>query len=371
MRAMPRSQDPSESSIVVSPPNGRPYPVRFGVDWDSFVAGTPVRPRRAVVIGDSTTAPLHGGPVAQAWRAAGSETLELDFPAGERSKCRAEKARLEDALFEASIDRDDLLVAVGGGVTTDLVGFVAATYHRGLEWIAVPTSLLAQVDAAIGGKTGLNVPAGKNLVGAIHHPREVWVASSALATLPADEARQGLAEAIKHGWIGAADLFERLEKTLPGGAALAQEDLRAAVAYKAGVVSEQDEDRGKREILNAGHTVAHAIERASENAVPHGRAVAIGLVVEARVAESKSGVSVADRARLERLLLAVDLPVQSDLPFEAIRPFLGADKKTRSGVIRCVLPSAIGAVMRDGDAWSHPVAVEDLRAAWERAPEPA
>ena len=354
--------------VQIRPPGKPAYPVYFGESLQTLVRLVlPSERRRVAIIGDAHTAVLHGAPLMEALRADGHEVFELWFEAGERAKIRATKERLENQLLEHGVDRDDLLIAVGGGVTTDMVGFIAATYHRGMNWLAAPTSLLAQVDAAIGGKTGLNTPAGKNLIGAVHHPEAVLIASETLETLPADEYRQGWAEAIKHGLIRDAVLFERLERLAERGAIFSEADLRAVVAVKAAVASEEDEDRGLRAILNAGHTVAHAIEQASDHAVPHGDAVAIGLHVEARVAEGMQLLPSADRERLVALLERVGLPVVPEVSFERALPYFFTDKKSRAGSIRCALPRAIGAMAPADSGWTHEVEPDRLRHAWDDA----
>ena len=354
--------------IQIRPPGKPAYPVYFGESLETLVRlALPPGRRRIAVIGDAHTAVLHGAPLMEALRADGLEVFELWFEAGEQAKTRATKERLEDRLLEHGVDRDDLLIAVGGGVTTDMVGFVAATYHRGMNWIAAPTSLLAQVDAAIGGKTGLNTAVGKNLIGAVHHPQAVLIAADTLKTLPANEYRQGWAEAIKHGLIRDAELFERLERLAARSDVFGEDDLRAVVAVKAAVVSEEDEDRGLRAILNAGHTVAHAIEQASGHTVPHGDAVAIGLHVEARLAEEMQLLSAPDRKRLVALLKRAGLPVVPSVPFDRALPFFSTDKKTRAGQIHCALPRAIGAMSQAADGWTHAVEPDRLRQAWDKA----
>ncbi|HET7427516.1 MAG TPA: 3-dehydroquinate synthase, partial [Gemmatimonadales bacterium] len=205
----------------------------------------------------------------------------LTFPPGESSKSRDEWSRLTDALLAKGYGRDSAIVSLGGGVAGDLAGFVAATYMRGVPYLQVPTSLLAMLDAAVGGKTGVDTPHGKNLIGAFHPPAAVVADPRVLATLPERDFRGGMAEAVKHGLIADADYFAWMEREAD---ALLRRDeaaltrlVRRSVEIKAEVVSADERESGRRAILNAGHTVAHALEHATGYALPHGEAVALGL----------------------------------------------------------------------------------------------
>jgi 3-dehydroquinate synthase len=218
------------------------------------------------------------------------EGTALTFPPGEPSKTREQWARLTDALLAQGFGRDSGIVALGGGVAGDLAGFVAATYMRGLPYVQVPTSLLAMLDASVGGKTGVDTPEGKNLIGAFHPPAAVLADPRALATLPERDYRSGMAEAVKHGLIADAGYFAWMERDAE---ALIRRDeaaltrlVRRSVEIKAEVVSGDELEAGRRAILNAGHTVAHALERATDYGLPHGEAVALGLVAECALAEA-------------------------------------------------------------------------------------
>lgn len=322
---------------------------------------------QAVLVGDDTTDRLFG----DAWQAAltpRAEVLRLRFPPGEESKVRATKARLEDAMLAAGVGRGACVVAVGGGVVLDLAGFVAATYMRGIAHLNVATTLLAQVDAAVGGKTGVNTPHGKNLVGAFHHPRGVLLDTESLASLPDDELRSGLAEAVKHAVLRDAALFERIE-------AWAADPLRASLVppaeviarcteIKAEVVATDDRDQGMRHILNYGHTVAHGIEHATGHAVPHGHAVAIGMVVETRLAVQAGRFDASSLARLVALLDALGLPTAPPCDFAAARPFFGLDKKADRDTLRCAIPRHIGGFEPVDGRWLTDTPVEALARAW-------
>lgn len=300
------------------------------------------------MVSDSNVAPLHGRPLVERLRRRGLRAELVAFPAGEPHKTRETKASIEDALAELGADRSTRLVALGGGVTGDLAGFVAATWLRGIEVAQAPTSLLAMADAALGGKTGVDVPAGKNLVGAFHQPCGLWADLELLSTLPEAEYRHGFAEIVKSAVIGDAAGFARLERDAPAllrrRAAPLERALLACLRLKARVVAHDEREAGLRMILNFGHTVAHAVEAASGYAVPHGEAVAIGMVAEARIAVEAVGFPAADAGRLERLIESLGLPrrAPTGLPDERLLAAMARDKKNVGGHVRCALPRAIG-----------------------------
>ena len=310
--------------------------------------------RRVAMIADETVHRLFrngrlGGP---AW-----EGDTLTFPAGERSKTRDTWSRLTDELLRLGFGRDSGIVALGGGVAGDLAGFVAATNMRGVPYVQVPTTLLAMLDASVGGKTGVDTAEGKNLIGAFHPPVAVVADPLALATLPDREYRAGLAEAVKHGLIADREYFEWLERE---SEALVARDARAlrhlvqrSVELKAAVVSEDEREGGRRAILNAGHTVAHALERTTEYRLPHGEAVALGLVAEAALAAGLGLATPEPGARLVALLERLGLPTRIAEPVSAERLLaaMESDKKNRGGVIRFALPRGLGA-MGPGPDWT-------------------
>lgn len=287
---------------------------------------------------------------------------------GEASKSRARWSALTDRLLALGFGRDSALVAVGGGVVGDLAGFVAATYLRGIPWVMVPTSLLAMVDAAVGGKTGVNTRHGKNLVGAFHPPAAVLADPAVLGTLHPDHRAAGLVEAVKHGLVADRDYFDwiaREVEPLRAGDVAAQAELVVrSVRIKAAIVSEDERETGRRAVLNAGHTVGHAIERVTDYAVRHGDAVAIGLVTEARLAVraglADPGLVGPLRALLERL----SRPVAPNpaWPVEALLAAMQYDKKAREGAIRFALPNTLGRMARHGPDWTVPIAPELVRA---------
>ena len=290
----------------------------------------------------------------------GAHVSTTTFPAGEASKTRERWLRLTDWLLSEGAGRDTVVVALGGGVVGDLAGFVAATFMRGVPIVQVPTSLLAMVDASIGGKTGVDTPQGKNLVGAFHQPAAVIVDPAMLATLPAAHVRAGVAEVIKHGAIADANYFrlaaswsatvhqslerDRAPDAFDWNGLPTLEIIARSVMIKADVVNADPLEKGRRAILNAGHTVAHALERESGYALLHGEAVAIGLVVEAELGEAKgitaAGTADALRAALGGAGLPTALPatVNHDRLVDAMR----VDKKARAGGLAFALLARIG-----------------------------
>jgi 3-dehydroquinate synthase len=314
--------------------------------------------RQLIVIADATVAAALPSPVPGAW--------QLTFPAGEAQKNRAEWGRLTDELLARRIGRDALLVSFGGGVASDLVGFVAATYLRGIPWLAVATSTLAMIDASVGGKTGVDTPAGKNLVGAFHPPIAVCCDPTLLRTLPDRNYREGLAEAVKHALI----LDANYGRWIAGQQeALARRDLdvlttliERSVRLKAAVVEADEHERGERAILNAGHTIAHALEQVSGYTLPHGEAVAIGLVLETRLGEAM-GVTVPGTSdRAAAWLRAAGLPVAPPrgLSRAAILDAMQGDKKNRGGRVHAALLAEPGRIARNGSGWTHPLDVSLL-----------
>jgi 3-dehydroquinate synthase len=308
-----------------------------------------IPPGRALVISDATVAALYLDRVAKSLSAAGFTVSTATVPAGEQSKSFDQLSRLCDECFRAGLERRSLIVALGGGVIGDLAGFVAATYLRGLPFVQLPTTLLAQVDSSIGGKTGINLPGGKNLVGAFYQPALVLADVAALATLDDRQFSSGLAEVVKHAMIRDAALFARLEadaaKILARDPATLEEIVARNCAVKAAVVSADEREAGLRAILNYGHTVGHAVEAiASYGVYTHGEAVALGMVAASAIARSRGflddAVVVQQNNLLERFGLPTKLrrPLNPDALLEAMRH----DKKVLAGRMRLVLPVAIG-----------------------------
>jgi 3-dehydroquinate synthase len=323
----------------------------------------------AAIIADANVMALYGGALSQQLSRLTGGAACFAFPAGESHKTRASKAELEDALLERGFGRDGCVVALGGGVSLDLGGFVAATYQRGVPTVSLPTSLLAQVDAALGGKTGVNTAHGKNLVGAFHHPRLVLVDTDYLRSLPPSEWLNGLAEMVKHAVVSDAGLFGWLEERAEGWAAPGELDpypIHRCLEIKADIVRADERERGLRAVLSFGHTLGHALEAASDHRWSHGRAVAVGMAIEARIAERVGGLPTHDLARLRRLLQRLGLPLRAPgVGFERLCPHLGVDKKRSAGQLRLALPAGIGQMATGRADPLVTVPLAELARAWE------
>jgi 3-dehydroquinate synthase len=309
--------------------------------------------RTALIVTDSHLAELALPAACEAaFAGMGIEPAIAVVPAGESTKSLAQTARLYDELVRRSADRHTLIVALGGGVIGDLAGFVAATYARGLPLLMMPTTLLAQVDSAVGGKVGINHPEVKNIIGAFHQPVGVWIDTDTLRTLPLRELRCGMAEVVKYGVILDAALFATLERI--AGDVLCRDDeaLRLVVAEgcrkKADVIAQDErEESGLRAILNFGHTIGHAIEAVAGYGGPyqHGEAVALGMVAESRLAQRLGWIGADVVDRLVRLLDRLGLPTAArGLDAGGLLGAIGRDKKSRRGKVRFVLPRSIGKV---------------------------
>lgn len=328
----------------------RRYDVRIGTGllddagiWRSVVAG-----RRVLVVSDSNVAPRYGEALCKAL--AGASRVEpFVIAAGEASKTLDTCAQLFDRLAALGAGRDALIVALGGGVIGDLAGFAAACWMRGIDFVQVPTTLLAMVDSSVGGKTGVNLPQGKNLVGAFHQPVAVFADVDTLATLPPRELAAGLAEVVKYAALGDAAFFDWLEARAAALAAGDPDTLREAIAtcvrHKATIVARDERESGERALLNFGHTFGHAIETATGyRRYLHGEAVAIGMVLAARLSTRLGMAPEADAGRLDALLRALQLP--TTLPAIATPGELAAlmrlDKKNHAGRLRLILWDGIG-----------------------------
>lgn len=300
------------------------------------------------LITDDTVARLYGTQLLADLRTGGLRVELFSFPAGEEHKTRESWAALCDAMLEAGIGRDGAVIALGGGVVGDLAGFVAATYMRGLPWVQVPTTLLAMIDASVGGKTGVDTHAGKNLVGAFHPPRLVATDLEVLRTLPSTQLGSGLAEAVKHGAIADADylawIADSVESLLAADPAALQRLIVRSVEIKAAMVARDERESGPRKALNFGHTIGHAVEAASGYRLLHGEAVAIGMMVEARIGEAL-GVTQQDSAAalqsvLTTLVLSTRLP--PGIRVEEVLAGTRSDKKARAGRAEYALLERVG-----------------------------
>jgi len=308
-------------------------------------------PERRVVVSQSRIWRLHGRLLAKVV----GRRAPILLPDGERHKTLVTVSRIYDALIRMAADRATTVVAFGGGVVGDIAGFAAATYLRGVPLVQVPTTLLAQVDAAIGGKVGVNHAQGKNLIGAFHPPSVVVADPLLLATLPRREFRSGLYEVVKYGVIASRDLFDRVADGLPAIFARTPAALNPIIVescrIKADVVGRDELERGPRRVLNLGHTVGHALEAITRyRRYLHGEAVALGMLVAAELAVTRGVMPAADRDRLSRLVMQMGpLPALADLSAAAAIEAIRLDKKMAAGRLHMVLPLGLGSVAVVGD----------------------
>ena len=295
---------------------------------------------RFAIITHENIAELYGNPLLETLNAAGLNAALFTFPAGEKNKSRESKAAIEDQLLGQSFGRDSCIIALGGGIVTDFAGFVAATFARGIPYVSIPTSLLAMVDASVGGKTGVNTPFGKNLIGAIYQPKKVIIDPDTLKTLPFKNLSEGFVEMIKHGLVADSDYFSFLETHAKELLSLDFNLLNKAIfescKIKKTIVEEDEREGGKRRLLNYGHTVGHALEKLTDYTLSHGEAVALGLLVEGQF-------STIDIDRIRNILTLYGLPLQ--MPSFSVEQLLNAmvlDKKSLKGKPRFVVLQEIG-----------------------------
>jgi 3-dehydroquinate synthase len=327
----------------------RSYPVSIGrgLLTDAGRWRPRLRGRHALVVSNTTVAPLYLERIAAGLDGLAWSSFLLDD--GEAHKTFANAGRVLEALAALGATRDACVIALGGGVVGDLAGFAAACWMRGIDFIQMPTTLLAMVDSSVGGKTGVNLPAGKNLVGAFHQPRTVIADLDTLATLPPREYRAGLAEVVKGAAIGDAAFFTWLESHADALAAreeaVLSEAIARKVAYKAAVVARDETEQGERALLNFGHSFGHALETAGGyTALLHGEAVAVGMHLAARLSERLRMGAAVDTARLARLLERLGLPiaVPAGMQAERLLELMRLDKKNTAGTLRLILWRGIG-----------------------------
>ena len=333
----------------------RSYPVLIdaGLLERSAVLDAQVVARDVLIVSNTTVAPLYLPALSAAL--APRCLLPVILPDGEAHKTLGNLARVLDVLVANRFGRDCAVLALGGGVVGDLAGFAAATYQRGVAFLQVPTTLLAQVDSAVGGKTGVNHPGGKNLIGAFHQPTAVVVDTRTLTTLPARELRAGLAEVIKYGLICDAALFAWLEAHLD--ALLAGEPqalahvIRRSLEIKAAIVGRDEREQGERALLNLGHTFGHALESATAyREWLHGEAVGAGLVMAAAMSQACGYLSAADAARVRQLVERTGLPAHAaSVSPQALLEHMRIDKKVKGGRIHLVLLRGIGSAFLSDD----------------------
>lgn len=350
----------------------RSYPIHIGREVRSLFHDFCTAPRDAsqlVVIADQTVAQLHLGTLLAALPA---EPTVLLFPAGEGSKSLASVQRLCEQLARARIERDAIVIAFGGGVAGDLAGFVAATWLRGVRFVQVPTTLLAAVDASVGGKTGVNLAAGKNLVGAFHQPVAVVIDTDLLSTLPARDFAAGLAESVKHAAIRDPDFLawheNHADRILAQEADVLAELIAHNCEIKADIVARDEREMGLRAILNYGHTIGHAIERLLDYELRHGECVALGMLAANELAGRRGWLPRAQADRLRALVDRLGLPLRlrRGLAPDVVWSVCQRDKKVRGGSVNFVLLRGLGEPVRVAD-----VSRTDVEAALERIqPDP-
>lgn len=367
----PPREPPSRTSHLLSY-EVRVEPGLLGAVGSAVAAFAPAH--TVAVITDEAVGRAYGAVVVAALREAlpATRTIHRAIPPGEQQKTRERWAELTDWLLQERCGRDTSIVALGGGVVGDLAGFVAATFMRGVPFVQLPTSLLAMVDASVGGKVGVDTPAGKNLVGAFHQPRAVLIDPRVLRSLPAAHRRAGMAEVFKHGIIADAGYLERaiaLAPAIVAGADDAVWESEALVALiarsveiKAEVVQADEREGGRRQVLNFGHTVGHAIEGASGFTLLHGDAIAIGMVVEARLAEQLGVAEAGTEGRVRGALSSIALPtaVPPTMDVDDLVRRMSGDKKARRGEVVMALPARIGAMAGAERGYGITVAARDV-----------
>lgn len=347
----------------------RSYPITIGVD----TLGTLAEALRAAgargtagLVTDTNVAPLYGRAVEEIIAGAGLRCVTHAMPAGEEHKRLSEVEAICGTFLEAGLDRSSIIVALGGGVVGDVTGFAASAYMRGIPFIQVPTTILAQVDSSVGGKTGVNHPLGKNTIGAFYQPSAVIIDLAMLRTLPPSQLRSGMAEVIKHGVIADAALFDYTEKN---AAAILAKDLaaiewpiRRSCEIKAAVVAEDETEQGLRAILNYGHTFGHAIEAVTHYEVfLHGEAVSLGMCAAAALARELGMVDESFVERQRACCAAYGLPVRwPELPVDDALTAMRKDKKARTGAMKFIVPAGMGKAVQRTD-----VSEAQARAAFE------
>lgn len=327
-------------SVTVNAPSGQ-YEVRIGAGLLPSLGARVqenTRAKRCAVIAGENVFPLYGETALQSLRSAGLEAVPLVFPAGEETKCLQRYGELLRFLAEHRFTRTDCVVALGGGVTGDLAGFAAATYQRGVSFVQVPTTLLAAVDSSVGGKTAIDLPEGKNQVGAFYQPSLVLCDTDTLSTLPERELMAGYAEVIKYAVLGDRALFETLRDRHHD----VTQVIETCVRHKAMIVAEDERDTGRRRLLNLGHTFGHAVESRSGYALLHGEAVSIGMVMICRAACARGLLPKEDLEAVTALLKTYELPTETTYTADELFDTLLLDKKFSGGKLHLIVPREIG-----------------------------
>ncbi len=345
----------SSLSVQVS----QPYPIYFGEHLSEFIAAT-VQEKHLAIISNEVVAPLYAHELADALRQQGKTVSVHTVPDGENSKSPEMFARLLAELAQHNLDRKSAVLALGGGVVGDLAGFVAASYMRGLAFYQVPTTLLAMVDSSVGGKTGINLAEGKNLVGAFWQPKAVFTDIHYLRNLPESEFRQGAVELFKHGLLADSSILTDVDSpefNPQGDTAFLIDIIKRSVKVKADIVAVDEKEQNIRAYLNLGHTLAHALEAATNHQLTHGEAVAYGLVFDAHLAKQRGYADEIDR--VVRFLNGLKPEPFEITEFAVLEPYLLRDKKNEAGRVKYVILKAIGEPLIVDD-----VTQQELGAAW-------
>ena len=301
-----------------------------------------------IIITDSNVSALYGTMLRDKLKAMNLKADLIEFPAGERSKNITTALGVVEKMLKIGVDRHSVLIALGGGVVGDMTGFIASLYMRSLPYIQIPTTLMAQVDSSIGGKTAVDLPEGKNLLGTFYQPRSIYIDLKLLETLPDEEFKNGLVEVIKYGIIEDADFFHFLEENMQQIKERKKDSLEKIVEtscrIKKGIVEIDEKEKGLRRILNFGHTIGHAVEAASEYKVSHGQAVALGMIAVSRISERLYDLQTGDRDRVERLLKTAGLSccIPRTIMTKKILSKIKADKKKEGDKIHLILLKKIG-----------------------------
>ncbi|QGG46595.1 3-dehydroquinate synthase [Heliorestis convoluta] len=369
--ASPKEEQQSVTAEVQVQLGDRSYPIYIGHQILSHaheILGPRIEGKRILIVTNEQVYDLQGQKLQQSLEKVAATVDVVTIPDGEEHKTIDTLSTLYDAAVEKNLERSSLIVALGGGIVGDIAGLLAATYMRGIPFIQIPTTLLAQVDSSVGGKVAVNHRKGKNLIGAFYQPQAVLIDSETLQTLPSREISAGYAEIIKTALLGDSELFGYLEKNSQAILQLEPDALRHTIAaccrIKAAVVSADEEEKGQRALLNLGHTFGHAIETLTHYQVyRHGEAVAIGLVAACRLAEKKNNLSSQVRERLIKLLYAANLPTQfPNFSRENWEKAFSLDKKVKSGKVIFIIPQSIGAcqIHKDRDLTIALEVIEEL-----------
>lgn len=314
-----------------------------------------IMPSHVFIVTDSVVGPLYSQKLQGSLQRLGVPVSVLTFGAGEAYKTRKTKELLEDQMLEAAASRQACVIALGGGIVLDVAGYLASTYARGVPLVLVPTSLLAMVDACIGGKTAVNTPQGKNLIGTFYQPEAVFVDINFLSSLPQDEFKNGVVEMIKHALILDEQYFDFLEShaqaILAQEPSILEEAIHRSLAIKASIVAQDEKEAGIRRLLNFGHTVGHAIEAASAYSIPHGRAVALGILAEGMMSVQMGHLQQQELDRIKQLFIAYGIDLTHDFVQDDLYSIMCMDKKSHQGAPRIVVLEKIGAALHCNGAF--------------------